>query len=140
MNPLFIVGVGVGAWFLYQGVKADNAIKASKEPKTKHIPLASSTFTNLKENPFQQKEKILVEGVYPTQQGQLTNKNMAGRWMLKLPGGALAPMHCSWDTLQRKVVIILPAGVPHEKVKGFRHLGGQQYALESTEAMKMFEQ
>lgn len=141
MNPLFLVGVGLGAWFLYQGVKAEKTLKSSKTPKTKHIPLASSSFTNLKENPFQQKEKILVEAIYPTQQGQLSdgNQNMAGRWMLKLPGGALAPMHCSFTTLQKKVVVMLPSGIPKEKMKGFKHLDGQHYALESTQAMKMFE-
>lgn len=139
MNPLFIIGVGAGAFLIYESLKASNVKKFAKAGR-ENIPLASSPFSNMRENPFQQKEKILVENIQPTQKGQLTNPKLAGRWMLTLPGGTYVPIHCSFERLKKKVIIILKTQ-PKKDPKGLSHIEGDRYHLESASALEqMFEQ
>jgi len=144
MNPLFIVAVGAGAYLIYEGIKGGNAQMEAKATATqaKRLPLTSPKFSNMKENPFMQKEKIIVKAINPTQKGQMTNPNMAGRWMLTLPDDCLVPMVTSFNVLKKKVIILLPNGEQHQKVppKGLRHIDKDRYALEGVEAFDMFKQ
>lgn len=132
MNPLFLVGGAAALFFIYEANQNNAANKPQSSPP--HLPLASSQFSDMKENPFQQKEKILVGKIMPTQKGQLENPTLAGRWMLTLPTGCMFPWVGSFNLLKRKVIVQIP-GVK-KTPKGFVSVGADQYRLESLDAFK----
>lgn len=139
MNPLFFVGAAGVGLLLWESNSASNKLASARKSKTSRLPLASPVFSNLNENPFQQKEKIEAIKIQPTQQGLLDNPSMAGRWMLTLPGGAFVPIVCSFNRLKRKVLIVIPnhsGKVP----AGLRLLEDDKYIMESAKAMSLFEQ
>lgn len=132
MNPLFVVGGAAALFFLYEANQ--NSMVAKPKASPDHLPLASSRFSNMKENPFQQKERILVGKIMPTQKGQLENPTLAGRWLLTLPDGCMFPWVGSFNLLKRKVTVQIP-GVK-KTPKGFVAVGEDRFQLESLDAFQ----
>lgn len=132
MNPLFLVGGAAALFFIYEANQNTAANKPKQSPS--HLPLASSQFSDMKENPFQQKERITVGKIMPTQRGQLENPTLAGRWMLTLPSGCMFPWVGSFNTLKRKVIVQIP-GVK-KTPKGFVSVGTDTFQLDTLDAFK----
>ncbi|MBS0654652.1 MAG: hypothetical protein JSR46_02645 [Verrucomicrobia bacterium] len=132
MNPLFLVGGAAALFFIYEAKQNNHAVKPQKTHS--HLPLASSQFSDMKENPFQQKEKITVSKVMPSQRGQLENPALAGRWMLTLPTGCMFPWVGSFNTLKRKVIVEIPG--LKKPPKGFVAVGNSHFQLETLDAFK----
>jgi hypothetical protein len=142
VNPWFFIAAGAGAWFIYESIKGQTTLSKMKKAgeEAKRLPNTSPKFSNMQENPFQQKEKILVEKVEPTQRGQLEHTNMAGRWMLTLPGGTLVPWYGCFEKLKHKVIILIPEGQAKTTPKGYQKISDDRYHMATTDAFAMFEQ
>lgn len=133
MNPLFLIGGAAAAFFIYESTQNNKA--QNKNAPANKIPLASSRFSNMKENPFQQKERLLVGSVTPTQKGQLENPALAGRWLLTTPDGCIFPWVGSFNLLKRKVKLQIPDA--KKTPRGLVPVGhNSEYFIDTIEALQ----
>lgn len=70
-------------------------------PKFEHPPEAA--FVTTHQNPWDKNPRIDVDYAYPAVKGLESHPDVAGKWMLCLPGGSQMPVYMSLNKLRRKV-------------------------------------
>lgn len=113
MDPWVIACAGGIAFALYEGkafmMAAGNAKvqqsqwNAPKMGANRH-PL-EATYVNTQQNPWDKQEKIHIKGLKPAVAGLDSNPDVAGKWELVLPNGAMMQVYCSFNKLQQKVIL-----------------------------------
>lgn len=107
MNWLTLLGAAAGAYLVYEVYEYEQR-KHPPPDKTNPNPVGSDTFAPIQENPFANRDRIMVEEVFPGNPQLVKRPDFAQKWLLRLPGGTLTDVYCSFDKLKRKIYLNKP--------------------------------
>lgn len=107
MNWLTLLGVAAGGYAVYEVYEYEQR-KNPPPDKANPNPVGSDTFAPIQENPWANRDRIMVEEVFPGTPELVKKPDFAQKWLLRLPGGTLVPLYCSFNKLRRKIYLKKP--------------------------------
>lgn len=105
VNPWVVIAglsAGFAAWeyFNYK----ESPVAARQNPTLKHP--TDAAFVTTQDNPWDKQERIPITGMMPAIKGLEKHPNLAQKWLLRMPSGALLQVHGSKRKLARKVRLL----------------------------------